>query len=116
MSWTALIGLSAGAYAFKLAGVVAGERFADRLAPVTALLPAALFSALVVTMAMADGPSLVVDARLVGVAAGVLSVTRRAPMVVAVMVAMAVVSSVRNWAATARRNAPSFSTGVTTGP
>ena len=69
MSWTALVVLSAGAYAFKLAGVVAGERFADRLAPVTTLLPAALFSALVVTMAMADGPSLVVDARLIGVAA-----------------------------------------------
>ena len=64
MSWTALVVLSVGAYAFKLTGVVAGERFADRLAPVTALLPAALFSALVVTMAVADGPFLVVDARL----------------------------------------------------
>ena len=95
MSWTALIVLSAGAYAFKLAGVVAGERFADRLAPVTTLLPAALFSALVVTMAMADGPSLVVDARLIGVAAGVLAVARRAPMVVAIMVAMAVTALVR---------------------
>ena len=76
MSWTALVVLSAGAYAFKLTGVVAGERFADRLAPVTALLPAALFSALVVTMAVADGPFLVVDARLVGVAAGALAETK----------------------------------------
>jgi len=95
VSWTALAALSVGAYAFKLVGVVAGERFADRLAPVTTLLPAALFSALVVTMAMADGPSLVVDARLIGVAAGVLAVTRRAPMVVAIMVAMAVTALVR---------------------
>jgi len=95
VSWTALAALSVGAYAFKLAGVVAGDRFAERLAPVTVLLPAALFSALVVAMAMGDGPSLVVDARLIGVAAGVLAVTRRAPMVVAIMVAMAVTALVR---------------------
>ena len=95
MSWTALAVLSVGAYAFKLAGVVAGERFAERLAPVTLLLPAAVFSALVVTMAMADGPALVVDARLIGVVAGVLAVVRRAPMVVVVMVAMAVTALVR---------------------
>ena len=95
MSWTALIVLSAGAYAFKLVGVVAGDRFADRLAPGTVLLAAALFSALVVAMAMGDGPSLVVDARLIGVVAGVLAVARRAPMVVVVMVAMAVTALVR---------------------
>ena len=95
MSWTALAVLSAGAYAFKLAGVVAGERFAERLSPVTVLLPAALFSALVVTMAMADGPVFEVDARLIGVVAGVLAVARRAPMVVVVMVAMAVTALVR---------------------
>ena len=79
MSWTALAALSVGAYAVKLVGVVAGARFAARRAPVTVLLPAALFSALVVAMAMGDGPSLVVDARLIGVAAGVLAVARRAP-------------------------------------
>ena len=95
MSWTALAALSAGAYAFKLAGVVAGGRFADRLTPVTVLLPAALFSALIIVMAMGDGPSLVVDARLIGVAAGVLAVARRAPMVAVVMVAMAVTALLR---------------------
>lgn len=95
MSWTAVAVLSAGAYAFKLVGVAAGDRFADRLARVTVLLPAALFSALVVAMAMGDGASLVVDARLSGVAAGVLAVTRRAPMVVVVMVAMGVTALVR---------------------
>ncbi|SVB69864.1 uncharacterized protein METZ01_LOCUS222718, partial [marine metagenome] len=75
--------------------VIAGDRFADRLAPVTVLLPAGLFSALVIVMAMGDGPSLVVDARLIGVAAGVLAVARRAPMVVVVMVAMAVTALLR---------------------
>lgn len=95
MSWAAVLGLSLGAYAFKLAGVVAGERLAARLAPVTVLLPAALFSALVVVMAMADGRSLVVDGRMVGVAIGALAVLRRAPFIVVVLVAMASTAGVR---------------------
>lgn len=95
MSWAAVLGLSLGAYAFKLAGVVAGDRFAARLAPVTVLLPAALFSALVVVMAMADGRSLVVDGRMVGVAFGALAVARRAPFIVVVLVAMASTAGVR---------------------
>ena len=95
MSWAAVLGLSLGAYAFKLAGVVAGERFAARLAPVTVLLPAALFSALVVVMAMADGRSLVVDGRMVGVAFGALAVGRRAPFIVVVLVAMVTTAGVR---------------------
>ena len=95
MSWAAVLGLSAGAYAFKLVGVVAGERFAARLAPVTVLLPAALFSALVVVMAMADGRSLVVDGRMVGGVFGALAVARRAPFFVVVLVAMASTAGVR---------------------
>ena len=91
MSWTALAALSAGAYAFKLVGVVAGDRFADRLADNNATTQPEGE----VAMAMGDGPSLVVDARLIGVAAGVLAVARRAPMVVVVMVAMGVTALVR---------------------
>ena len=95
MSGAAGLGVSAGAYAFKLVGVVAGERFAARLASVAVLLPAALFSALVVVMAMADGRSLVVDGRMVGVAFGALAVARRAPFVVVVLAAMASTAGVR---------------------
>ena len=50
---------------------------------------------LTMAQAMGDGPSLVVDARLIGVAAGVLAVARRAPMVAVVMVAMAVTALLR---------------------
>jgi hypothetical protein len=46
-------------------------------------------------MAVADGTFLVADARLIGVAAGALAVVRRAPMVVAIMVAMAATALVR---------------------
>ena len=86
--------LRGGGYPSEVTGVAAGERFAERLALVTLLLPAALFSALMATMAMADGSSLVVDAQLIGVVAGGLAVVRRTPMVVA-MVAMAVTALVR---------------------
>ena len=50
MTWGAVIALSVGSYAFKLLGVTAGQRFSKHLAPGTALLPAALFSALIVIM------------------------------------------------------------------
>ena len=89
MSWTAVMVLSAGAYLFKLVGISAGERFSRPLAPVASLLPAALFSALLVVMTVTDGSSLTLDARLVGVAAGAVAVWRRAPFVVVVLAAMA---------------------------
>ena len=95
MSWGALLGLSAGAYAFKLVGVVAGEKLATRLAPVTALLPAALFAALVVVMAVADNRSLVIDGRMVGVGLGAVAVWRKAPFVIVVLVAMAGTAGIR---------------------
>ena len=47
MSWTAVLVISGGAYAFKLLGLVAGTRFAAALEPVTVLLPPALFLSLI---------------------------------------------------------------------
>ncbi len=70
MSWTAILVLSAGAYLFKLVGLVAGDRLAVRLAPVASLLPAALFAAIIAVMSVVHGESLVVDGRLVGVDRG----------------------------------------------
>ena len=95
MSWTAVLVLSAGAYLFKLVGISAGERFSRPLAPVASLLPAALFSALLVVMTVTDGAALTLDARLVGVAAGAVGVWRRAPFVVVVLAAMAATAGLR---------------------
>ncbi len=95
MSWSAILLLSGGCYAAKLVGVVAGDRFGRLLEPVSALLPAALFSAIVVLMTAADGEALVLDARLAGVAAAIVAVLRRAPFVVVVVVAMAVTGGLR---------------------
>ncbi len=95
MGWTGILVLSAGSYLFKLAGMLAGDRFARTLAPVAALLPAALFSALVVVMSVTDGTALSVDARVVGVVAGAVAVWRRAPFIVVVVAAMAATALVR---------------------
>ncbi len=95
MSWTAILVLSAGAYLFKLVGLVAGDRLAVRLAPVASLLPAALFAAIIAVMSVVHGESLVVDGRLVGVAVGAVAVWRRAPFVVVVVAAMAATALLR---------------------
>jgi len=95
VSWTAILLLSGGCYGAKLAGVVAGDRFGRLLEPVSALLPAALFAAIVVLMTVGDGASISVDARLAGVAAATLAVLRRAPFAVVVTVAMVVTGGLR---------------------
>ena len=95
MTWTAVLVISGGAYLFKLGGVMAGNRFAVALEPVAALVPPALFSAIIVIMTVANGPSIVVDARLVGVGLAAVAVWRRAPFVVVVVVAMAATALVR---------------------
>lgn len=95
MSWGGILMLSAGAYLFKLVGLSAGERFSRPLAPVASLLPAALFSALLVMMSVTDGTSLTIDARLFGVAVGAVAVWRRAPFVIVVLAAMATTALVR---------------------
>ena len=95
MTWTAVLAVSGGAYLFKLVGVMAGKRFATTLEPVAGLVPAALFSAIIVIMTVGDGASMVLDARLVGVVLAIVAVWRRAPFVVVVLVAMAATALVR---------------------
>ncbi len=96
MTWLALGGLAAGSYGLKLIGVVAIRgAVKERLRPLTALLPAALFAALVVVQTLGRDGDLVVDARVPGVVAGVVAAWSRAPFVLVVLVAMAVTAGVR---------------------
>ena len=88
MTWGAVIALSLGSYLFKLLGVITGQRFSRYLAPGTVLLPAALFSALIIIMSVSDDGSLVVDARLVGVGIGGLAVWKKMPFTLVVLLAM----------------------------
>ena len=99
MSWPALIVLVVGAYGLKAFGVLVLGRpdstLGARLEPLTALIPAALFAALVAVQTVGGDEAIVLDARLWGVGAGTVAVWRKAPFVVVVVVAMAVTAFVR---------------------
>ena len=95
MSWGAILILSGGCYLAKLTWVLASDRFSTALEPATVMLPAALFSGIVVLMTVTDGAALVVDARLAGVAVAVVAVARRAPFVLVVGLAMLVTGGIR---------------------
>lgn len=99
MSWTSLWILVAGAYGLKAFGVLVLGRpdstLGARLEPLTALIPAALFAGLIAVQTVGSDESLVLDARVWGVAAGSVAVWRKAPFVVVVLVAMAVTAFVR---------------------
>lgn len=99
MSWSALVVLVIGAYGLKAFGVFVLGRtesmLGARLEPLTALIPAALFAGLVAVQTVGGDETLVLDARVWGVAAGTVAVWRKAPFVVVVIVAMAVTAFVR---------------------
>ncbi len=111
MSWTAILVLAAGAYAFKALGLLVLGPLAGRSgSPETAdgaepsggfalqlgqLLPPALLAALVVNQTVSDGQDLVLDARLAGVAAGAVAVWRGAPFWLVILVAAVVAGGLR---------------------
>ena len=102
--WTAVLLACGLAYATKLAGyLVPSAWLAGRTtARALGLLPVALLAALVGVQTMsAPGPSLVLDARLAGVAAAVVALRLRAPFLVVLVVAAGVAALTRaaGWAA-----------------
>jgi len=103
MSWTVIVVMIIGAYLFKVLGVfgLAGNGssgLARRLAPLTALIPAALFAALIVVQTVGVDRAIRVDARFAGLAVAVVAVSRRAPFVVVVGAAMVATGLVRAFA------------------
>lgn len=87
--WTAILLGAAGCYLLKLVGLAVPRQVLDHpvAGRVSALLPVALLAALAAVQTFADGERLVVDARLAGVAAGVVALLLRAPFLVVVGVA-----------------------------
>jgi hypothetical protein len=88
-AWVLIAVVGACTIALKgLGPVVIGGRTMPRpLLGVVALLAPTLLAALIVTQAFADGRHLVVDARAAGVAAALVAVLLRAPVLVVVVVA-----------------------------
>ena len=87
--WAALLVATAGCYAVKLAGLsvppdLLAHPVAERVAD---LLPTVLLSALVAVQVFGSGSALVVDARAVGLAVGVVALLLRAPFLVVVTAA-----------------------------
>ena len=97
MTWAAILVTSVGCYLLKLAGLLVPRAWLEHplAARVAALLPIALLSALAAVQTFAVGTRLVVDARLAGVAAGVVALLFRAPFLVVVFVAAATAAAVR---------------------
>ncbi len=105
MSWEAIFVLVVGSYSCKLFGVAVLARLGDgsgdldpRFAwfpSVAALIPPALFAALIAVQTLESDGAVQLDARAVGVAAGAVAVWRRAPFVLVVVVAMAVTALIR---------------------
>ena len=96
VSWLLLIVLVVGSYALKALGVTTlGSTIERRLGPVVALVPASLFTALILVMTVEEAGELVIDARLSGVAAGAVAVWLKAPLIVVVLTAMAVTAGLR---------------------
>lgn len=96
--WGAVLLACVLSFAVKLAGYLVPESLmaGERTQRVTTLLPVALLAALVVVQTVTgDAGSLVVDARLVAVAAGVVLLLLRANFLVVVLAAGALAALLR---------------------
>jgi branched-subunit amino acid transport protein len=95
--WTCVVALGAGTVCLKALGpvVLGGRRLPERVMGVVELLAPALLAALVVTQAVGGDRKLVFDARLVGLAAAVIAIRLRAPLLVVVIAAAAATALVR---------------------
>lgn len=97
MTWVAILVAAGGCYLLKLAGLsvpaaVLEHPVVERIAD---LLPVALLAALIGVQVLADGPALVLDARLVGLGVAVVALALRAPFIVVVLLAAAAAALVR---------------------
>lgn len=95
--WTAVIVASVGCYLLKLAGLSLPERALSHptVERVADLIPVALLAALVAVQVMADGTSLTVDARVLGLGFAVVALHLRMPFLVVVLGAAVVAGLAR---------------------
>jgi len=89
MIWAAVLWGSFGCYVLKALGYFLPERTLNTpdVRKVAGLMPIALLAALVAVQTFADGTSLTIDGRLVGLLAAIIALLLRAPFLVVVLVA-----------------------------
>jgi branched-subunit amino acid transport protein len=97
-TWVLVAGVGAATIAIKALGPVllGGRPLPERVASVVRLLAPAVLAALVVTQTFADGRSLVLDARVLGVAAAGVALRLRAPVLLVIVAAAATTAIVRS--------------------
>jgi branched-subunit amino acid transport protein len=97
MTWTLIILLTIGAYAFKVTGLVilGGRTLPPIFERCLALIPAAVLTALVMKDTFTQGQELVLDARALGIAVAVIAAWRKAPLIVVIVLGAAVTALVR---------------------
>jgi branched-subunit amino acid transport protein len=95
--WTVVAAVGAGTVLLKAAGPVllGGRQVPRRLMGLVELLAPALLTALVVTQALGGDRKLFFDARLFGLAAAVVAIRLRAPLLLVVVVAAAAAAGAR---------------------
>jgi branched-subunit amino acid transport protein len=95
--WTVVALVGAFTIAFKAAGPVllGGRALPDPLIGAFELLAPSLLAALVMTQAVGGDEEIVLDKRLVGVAAGAVAIRFRAPLIVVIVVAAAATALAR---------------------
>ena len=97
MTWTLIILLAIGAYAFKVTGLIilGGRSLPPVFERCLGLIPAAIITALVMKDTFTVGQDLTLDARALGIAVAVIVAWKRAPLIVVIVLGAAVTALVR---------------------
>ena len=97
--WPAVIAAGVGCYLLKLVGLSIPDRFVEHpvVERIADFIPVALLAALVAVQVFASGQSLVLDARLAGLAVAFVLLLLRAPFLVVVFGAALVAALIRLW-------------------
>jgi|SRR5580658_1151184 hypothetical protein len=96
-AWLTIAVVSVVSFVLKAAVpmISRGRTLNQRTLDVVALMPAALLAAFVLTETASTGQHLVIDARLGGLAAALVALRFRAPVIVVVIAAAAVTAAIR---------------------
>ena len=97
MTWTLIILLALGAYAFKVTGLIilGGRSLPPVFERCLGLIPAAIITALVMKDTFTVGQDLTLDARALGIAVAVIASWKRAPLIVVIVLGAAATALVR---------------------
>jgi branched-subunit amino acid transport protein len=96
-TWITVLAVGTGTVALKAVGPVgvAGRELPPRIGSLLTMVGPAILAALVVSETFAHGRSLVLDARIAGVAAGAVAILLRAPFWVVVVAGAAATAGAR---------------------